>query len=542
MKHIHSLVRIILTALLTMICSSTRAQTVAVIGEEGLEFDHIQRLTDGSYVTSHVISGSEVISKFDANMQCIWTKEIQIPGAVTWWPSHTTGTADGNMVVLANSGAETIQGPDPMGMDDSLDVRIDLVRLNPSATPIWSKRMHFVTTLAWFSDYQPLSVKMNDIGESVVVLRSSGGFQSQRMIRISASGEVRWMATFSEYPTVVEGFIPDGSTACYFTCSTQGNSGPLVIGLVDQAGGVQWTKRITYTPNANMNAFYVCVGFDGKLLLAGKQSSNVFLMKMAADGMPEWFRLVTTVPPDDLGVGSALYGIEPTSYGYMVVRNTAYPARTVVQYHALDGSLLTGYSTRTLAEGVVTKSLNFFEIGSVGDEITMSGVYYVRNTLFNQEVGRPCVTTLPSQQPGECFFGSEIFAEMPVALSDLLVEDISVASFLPVPPVSDIAVNVVDLPLTPMSSLCAEVGLEEITSTSPSVIYDPGYALATVRGILPGQLVSLHNAFGQDLGTWRVRSNTIDVSLDNLPSGPVLVTVRDAQGGLLLSQKLIMVR
>ena len=83
MKHIHSLVRIILTALLTMICSSTRAQTVAVIGEEGLEFDHIQRLTDGSYVTSHVISGSEVISKFDANMQCIWTKEIQIPVSYT---------------------------------------------------------------------------------------------------------------------------------------------------------------------------------------------------------------------------------------------------------------------------------------------------------------------------------------------------------------------------------------------------------------------------------------------------------------------------
>ena len=374
-----------------------------------------------------------------------------------------------------------------------------------------------------------------------MVLRKTASLSANVMVRISASGEPLWMTTFSENPYVVGGFIPDGSTDCYFWCSNHSNSGPLSMGLIDESGVVQWTKRISYPADLGMHNFQLCMGTDGKLLAAGMVSNNTFLLKVDADGMPEWFRLISNLPPTGPGFSSGLEGVQPTSYGYMLIRNAGYPARAVVQYHALDGSLLDGVGTTLLIENEFTKRIVFGKAGSVGDEFTLAGTYVVHNTIFNQFVQRPCIMTLPVQQGGDCFFGSESFAELQVAPSDLVVEDVNITSFLPVPPVTDIAVNVVDEQLVVITALCAEVGVEENTSIGPSVTYDPASALITVSGVASGQLVSLRNALGQDLGSWRVRSNTIEVPMANLISGPVLLCVQNEQGEVLFVQKLIVV-
>jgi len=539
MQHLNSLFRATLATTLVIQVSMAPAQSVAVLGEEGLAFDMVQRRTDGGYSASHVTNGSDIISLFDANMNCLWTKEIQTPEAVTWWPVHTAGTAEGGFFILMNSGAENILDPDPNGMNDSTDLRIDLVRLNASAVPTWSKRLHFVSPTMSFNDYRPLSLKVNDIGESVFVLQKTGGASDQLMIRVSAAGELRWMTTFLGQPYVVDAFLPDGSTDCYFTASSFSNSGPMTLGLINASGVVQWTKRFSYIPNSSMNGFHPCIGTDGKLLVAGRQNNNTFLLKVQADGSPEWFRLMTTVPPTPLGISSGLYGIEPTSFGYMLVRNAGYPARGVVQYHALDGSLVSGYSTLTTNEGVLTKSLWFELVGSVGDELTTAGHYLTHNTLFNQYIQQPCVITLPALEQGECFFGDQSFAELPVPLTDLDVEDLVITSFLPAPPVTDVTLIVVDLPTSQTSVLCSATAVAEHKSPVPTIVFEPSQALATVQGVSPGQVVSLHNVLGQELGTWRVASNTLNIPLMDVPRGMVLITVRNAHGSLLIGQKLV---
>ena len=540
MKYFHGFV-LFLSLSSAVICSIAQGQSVAVLGEVGSDFDLVQRLSVGGYVASQLISGTEIISRFDQDMQCIGSKELQIPGTASSYPVITAATANGDMTVLVNSGVEFIPGTDPFGTEDTADVWVDLVRLNLSATPTWSKRLHFRTGMDDFADYVPLKLQVNDIGEAVMVLRSSSATSANVMVRMSANGEPLWLTTFLDYPYVVDGFIPDGSTDCYFSCSNSSNSGPLTMGLIDASGVAQWTKRISYLADLDLNNFHLCMGADGKLLAAGMVSNNTFLLKVDADGMPEWFRLISNLPPTGQGISSGLSGIQPTSYGYMLVRNAGYPARAVVQYHALDGSLLGGVGTTLLSEGDFTERIVFNTTGSVGDEFTLAGIHVVHNTIFNQFVQRPCIVTLPVQQGGDCFFGSESFAELQVATSDLMVEDVTITSFLPVPPVTDIAVNVVDVPLVVITELCAVVGVEENASIGPSVTYDPVSALATVSGVTSGQLVSLRNALGQDLGSWRVRSNTIEVPMADLNSGAVLLCVQNAQGEVLVVQKLMVV-
>ena len=535
MKYFHDLILIFLVPI-GLVCSTARAQYVGVLGEVGTEFDMVQRLTGGGYVVSSLVLGTEVISRFDPDMQCTWTKEVQFPGSPSLYPVLTAANANGDITILKNS------GDDPSGMDDTSDVRIDLVRLNGFATPIWSKRLHFRSSMFQFVDYRPMTLRVNDIGESFVVLRKSTGLPDKVMIRIAANGEVLWMKKFLEDLYVVDGFIPNGSTDCYFSCTDFANSGPLALGLIDASGDVQWTKRITYPAGLGMNDFHFCVGTDEKLLVGGVVSTSIFLLKVGVDGMPEWFRLTTPLPPTGLGVGTGLYAIEPTTYGYMLVRSAGNPGRSVVQYHSSDGSLLEGFSTTMLTEGEFTKRLSFVLSGSVGDEFTMAGSYVVHNTLFNQFVIQPSLVTLPPQLAGECFFGDETFAELPVALSGLVVEDITITTFLPLPPVTDIDLILADLPLVVTAPICGSVGVDENTSVGPSVIYDPASALATVRGVAPGQRLSLHNVLGQDVGSWNVQSNTIEVPLANLSAGPVFLSVQSAQGEMLFFQKMVVVK
>ncbi|MBL0127723.1 MAG: T9SS type A sorting domain-containing protein [Flavobacteriales bacterium] len=433
-------------------------QSLSVRSDQDLNFDIVGRVMDGGYAVCRYLGPGEEIGRFDPQFQAVWTKQLVIDGDTGLVDVHTTVLHDGTTLVLRDGINALISGPAPGPDDDSIDVRLDLVRIDPVGSVAWARTLHFLRGTTGFDDIDPYEVSANDEGELVLTVHEGIGSGGHILIRIASDGTLRWVAEVSGQSSWTRVFIPEGSSDLYFTSGSGSAAGPLTIGKIDVNGTTSWVREVSIGANL-LAGTLMRLGANGDLVVGGTQQGNTFLLSMNPSGSVNWLRLLATTPPTSPGVGITVNGLEAFDTEYVLLSSAGLPGRTVTAHVAPDGSLIAGHRTLTVTQGEIRRQVSIWGLDKLNNELTLAGNFNETNTTFGFSTNWPVIVTKGLADPDDCYFGVENFSVFPLPVADIQVLDGPEVPMLALPTVSVPAVTLFDVPSPASEPLCVVSGI-----------------------------------------------------------------------------------
>lgn len=317
----------------------------------------IDRTTDGGFiVTGHTFSTNFDVSGPNQGLRDLWVLKLSADGMLEW--EHTYGgsgsergldvkrTSDGGYIVV---GWTDSNDGDVVGQHGGTDVWV--LKLDPAGLLQWQRCLGGSSTEEGYAviqtddgGYMIAGPTLSNDGDVNGCPNGANGW----LTKLDQEGNLQWQRCFGgpgndSFWTLTEandgGYVLAGGTNSYNTPIVPGVYGPVSFWILklDAIGNFEWERVLG--GSANDNAFAIQQTPDGGYLAAGYVSASsgiatcsngdtdVWLVKLDADGVPEWNRCFGGTS------GEIANGMALTAYGTCLITGLVRSTDGDVQGH-----------------------------------------------------------------------------------------------------------------------------------------------------------------------------------------------------------------
>ena len=240
----------------------------------------IDRTSDGGFVLSgeRAASGGPdrlYVVKLDSSGNIEWSRQFAGPGFI----DQIAHTPDGGFIL-------------PSGRLDQAGVGIlglDLTRLDSKGNTLWNKAIHTTNTNWTFAGnpYAAVAKNGSTLFAATIVDYSNHQFPVDIvLVKFSSSGKLLWKSNYqTSYEVILYGVVPaaDGNFVVFGEAR---GLGTLFLIAVNSNGNVLW-NQLLHTPNSNSDGGGIYPATDGGFILSGSRATipgDFSIYKLNADG------------------------------------------------------------------------------------------------------------------------------------------------------------------------------------------------------------------------------------------------------------------
>jgi hypothetical protein len=233
------------------------------------------RTSEGSYLS---ISHFEIIRKISESGEIVWQRTIAPPDV---WLNGIAETADGYVVVGST-------------WDCCEPISAIIIKLGTDGSLQWSKTYESQETIIFHS--------ISTTADGGFIVQGGGWYRAgTAIVKITANGNILWSKFFDHLRFVKDVSVSDGIILASAVA-------PRRILKVNNSGSVVWTESLQ---NTDFNLQSVGSTADNGVILAGKSSRSLILVRMSSDGKvvwnaeylfkDSWFEISSVKPTSDHG-------------------------------------------------------------------------------------------------------------------------------------------------------------------------------------------------------------------------------------------------